>query len=427
MRILLAGVSHKTASVEIRERIAIPPRDYVETVRRLLAAPSIQEGVVLSTCNRSEFYCTAADPEDARRELLSFVEDLGRRNGHSLESCLYTKEGEEAVRHLFCVAASLDSLVVGEPQILGQVKEAYLASSEAKATGFTLDHLFQEALRVGRDVRAHTEIGAYAVSVSSVAVDLAKKIFGHLDDRSALVMGVGETSKLTLKSLTAHGIRQVFVANRTHERSVQVASEVGGTPVEFARILEVLREVDVVVSSTASPRPLIRRDDLGAVMQLRRNRPIFLIDLAVPRDVEPECGLIYNVFLYNIDDLRAVSEENLARREKEAARASEIIEREVERFLRWYRSLEVVPTIVSLRDKIESIRSEEFEKAMSKLGHLPDKDRKVIEQFGTSVVQKILHQPTVRLKGMENDERARGFIHSLRHLFRLDDEEDSKT
>jgi len=426
MRILVAGLSHKTAPVEVRERIAIPSRDYVETVRRLVTAPFIDEGVVLSTCNRSEFYCTTAEPEQARGHLLEFVEELGRRNGHTLSSYLYTKEGEDAVRHLFTVAASLDSLVVGEPQILGQVKEAYLASSEAKATGFTLDRLFQEALRTGRDVRSKTEIGSYAISVSSVAVELAKKIFGQLGDRNALVMGVGEISQLTLRSLVSNGIRQVYVANRTHERSVEVAKEVGGTPVEFSRLLEVLRDVDVVVTSTASPRHLIRRDDLAAAMHLRRNRPIFIIDLAVPRDVEPECGQIYNVFLYNIDDLKAVAEGNLERREKEAARAQAIIDREVERFLGWYRSLEVVPTIVSLREKIDGIRDEEFQKAMSKLSHLSEKDRKVVEQFGTSVVQKILHGPTVRLKGIENDESARGLIHSLRHLFRLDDEEGTK-
>ncbi|MBT5876087.1 MAG: glutamyl-tRNA reductase [Candidatus Latescibacteria bacterium] len=422
MHLNLIGLSHHTAPIDIRDQVALTESVQDRALSLLKASGSkLLEGVVLSTCNRSEVYATTeGDAPDALPVEHLFHEIHGLSRG-VLTPYLYRKSDEAAIRHLFRVVSSLDSMVMGEQQILGQVKNAYLKSLDEQTTGVVLNRLFERALVVGKKVREQTEIGVGAVSVSSVAVELAKKIFKDLSQHTAMLIGAGETGELTARYLADHGIRSIVVANRTVERAVEVANRFNGAGVHIDEGLQMMKDTDIVISSTGADHHILRREDLAEIMRARRNKPIFLIDIAVPRDIDPHVRSVYNVFLYDIDDLQTVADENTDRRKKEAQEAEQIVEGEVMRFLGWYQGLAVTPTIKELRRQADEIRSEELQKTLARLEHLSDGDRQTVEQMSRLIINKLLHTPTVRLKDVSQPGEDIQHLSSIRHLFGLDE------
>lgn len=423
MHLTLIGLSHHTAPLMIRDQVALTESLQSKALTVLKSSGQFLEAVLLSTCNRSEMYATMRgdDPDPAPVETW-FHEIYGLSHG-ALSPYLYRMTNERVIQHLFRVVSSLDSLVIGEQQILGQVKDAYLRSLGEQATGVVLNRLFEKALEVGKLVREVTNISVGSVSVSSVAVELARKIFQNLRNHSAMLIGAGETGELTAQYLVEYGVRKLIVANRTYERAVEVAVRFKGTPVSLEDGLQMMAEVDIVISSTGAPHCVISREQMLGIMRVRRNKPIFLIDIAVPRDIDPLIRTVYNAFLYDLDDLQAVVAENTDRRHKEAEQAERIVEQEVDGFLRWYQGLSVTPTVAHLRQHADDIRTKELEQALSRLKHLSDKDRETIDLMSRSIINKLLHEPTLRLKTSAEAERYH--LHALRHLFGLDDK-DSK-
>ncbi|HWU38613.1 MAG TPA: glutamyl-tRNA reductase, partial [Candidatus Acidoferrum sp.] len=334
---------------------------------------------------------------------------------------LYTHTAAEAVRHVFRVASSLDSLVVGEPQILGQVKAAYTVAQAREATGIILNNLLAQAFHVAKRVRSETGVATSAVSVSSAAVELARKIFGDLAGRSVLIIGAGEMAELALRHLVDDGVRSVLVANRSYDRAVTLARQFDGRAVTFDAIRQEMVGADIVISATSAPHVIIKKDDVQAIILQRRHRPIFLIDIADPRDIDPTCNDLDNVYLYNIDDLQSVVEANLKERKREAERAEAIIDREVEVYLNWLRSLDVVPTIVSLRQRVEEIRGAELQKALLRMGDLTAEQREAMTAMSHAMVNKILHQPMTELKRRAALQDGHLYTGVLRRLFGLEE------
>jgi glutamyl-tRNA reductase len=422
MNFCVLGLSHQTAPVEIREMVAFTPEQQRKGLLALSSSPQVKEAVILSTCNRSEVYALVAPQEGARENLLSFLAEFHQVKADALLPSLYFYEGTRAAGHLFRVAAGLDSMVLGEAQILGQVKEAYFLGLENDKTGTITNKLFHQAIEVGKRVRTETKIGFYSLSVGSVAVDLARKIFGDLSERQALVVGAGETSELVAKALAASGVKTILVTNRTHDKAVEVAQSLGGRAVRFDDLATQMAEADIVISSTGAPHAIIRQADVAQAMKKRRGRPIFLIDIAVPRDIEPQASHVENAFLYDIDDLKAVMEENVKLREQEALVAEKIVEAELGKFQAWLRSREAVPTITALRRRVEDIRKKELERVLPRFKNLSEEDRQKLEAFSQSLTAKFLHEPTTRLlKKAENQEDIEAG-NSLRYLFDLEEE-----
>lgn len=419
MHIVLIGMNHKSAPVEIRERLQLDCGDGGPALAELFAIPEVREVIVLSTCNRVEVLARAADGEAAVERLKEFIFRQGNLDSAELSRCIYIHRDREAVRHLFRVAASLDSLVMGEPQILGQVKEAYRRAVDHRATGVLLNRLVHHALRTAKRVRTETGIAGNAVSVSYAAVELAKKIFGGLHGKKILLVGAGEMSELAARHLLRQGVERILIANRTYARGEELAAAFQGTPVAFERLSEVLPEVDIVIASTGAPGYVITAEMVAAALRRRRNRLLFLIDIAVPRDIDPAAGEIENVYLYNIDHLQDVVDANRETRRAEAQKAEGIVSEEVAVFEAWFNALAVVPTIVALRGKLEGIVRGEFERSAHWLGGLSAEERSRIEGLTASVVNKILHDPIAGLKeeSVERDELP--YVAAVRRLFRL--------
>ncbi|HYL79713.1 MAG TPA: glutamyl-tRNA reductase, partial [Candidatus Acidoferrum sp.] len=410
MEILVLGLSHKSAPIEIRERLFVPERDLPKPLEMLGEASEISERILVTTCNRVEVYAVTEGPVE--RAAAAITDCLARYHSldqSSFRDTLYTYAAGEAVRHVFRVASSLDSMVVGEPQILGQVKGAYAAARAQGAAGVILTNLLEQAFHVAKRVRTETAIASSAVSISSAAVELARKIFGDLAGRTVLILGAGEMAELALRHLLDDGVRSVLVANRTHDRAVALAQQFQGRAVTYESFPQEMVAADIVISSTAAPHLILKKEDVQAIILQRRHRPIFLIDIANPRDIDPACNDIDNVYLYNIDDLQAGVAANLKERQREAERAEVIIEREVEVYLNWLRQQDVVPTIVSLRSRVEQIRSAELSKALGRMGDLTPEQREVVAAMSTAVVNKILHQPMTELR--------RRAVHKEGHLY----------
>ncbi len=420
MEITVVGLNHKTAPVEVREKLSFTARDYAEALAELAAIPGFSEGLILSTCNRTEIYSAAQDAAAAHRFVVDYLSEFHQVPREDFVEHLYHYRGSEAVRHLFLVACGLDAMILGETQILGQVKEAYLTAAQHHTVGKLLHNLFGRALRVGK--RAHTEtvISQNAVSVSYAAVELAKKVFQDLKGRKVLVIGAGKMSELTVRHLVDSGVDQVIVANRTYERAEKLAALFHGKAVEFERIEDWLKRVDVVISSTGAPHLILKKDVLAGVMRARRGRPIFLFDIAVPRDIDPRCQQIGGVFLYDIDDLETVVKANLKERQREAVKIERMIQEEVADFERWLNTLEVIPVIRSLREKAEEIRCLELERALRKLPELDARQRKVVEAMGKRIVNKILNDPTVKIKEYAHGADGGVYLKALRKLFNLE-------
>lgn len=419
MHLAVLGINHKTAPVELREKVSLDEAGCAALTARLLDVEAITELVPLSTCNRTELYAVASRPGAGRREILEALAEVTATDRRELEDCVYFHEGEQAVNHLYRVAGSLDSMVVGEAQILGQIKEAYESSHERESTSILLNRLFRDALGVGKRIRTETKIGENPVSVSSIAVEMAKKIFEDLTGKTVLLIGAGEMTELTATYLIDEGIANILVSNRTIERAQSMARRFDGRAVPFESLADYLPLSDILISSTGAPHYVIRKGQVERAMRMRRNQPIFFIDIAVPRDVDPGVNDVYNAFLYDIDDLNEVAAANAGAREKEARKAEGIIVQEVENFIHWMSSLEVVPTITALREMGEEIKQLELERVIGKLGSLSDDDRKRIEAMASGIVNKILHGPTVELKQAANERGGYLYIESMRRLFKL--------
>ncbi|MBI3600319.1 MAG: glutamyl-tRNA reductase [Nitrospinae bacterium] len=420
MNIIVLGVNHKTAPVEIREKLAFGEKHVEESLNVLQRFPEIKEKVILSTCNRVEIYARVGNVDEGVRRLKDFIYKYHRIHDGELENYFYTYFTEDAIEHLFKVSSSLDSMVVGEPQILGQVKDAYTYAKERKATGMILNQLFEKAFSVAKKVRTETRIAENAVSISYVAVELAKKIFGELEGKTVMIIGAGEMSELAARHLISNGARNILVSNRTFEKAVELARELKASAIRFDSIEDELVRTDIVISSTGAPTFIIKKDMVERVIHQRRNRPIFFIDIAVPRDVEPAINEIENVYLYDIDDLQHVVDANVKEREKESQKAVKIVEKEVGQFLNWLDGLEIVPTITALREKAEAIRQKELEEAFSKLGSVSDKERLVIDNLSSAIVNKLLHTPTMNLKKQIESTDGHWYIKVVRHLFDLE-------
>jgi glutamyl-tRNA reductase len=424
VHLLTIGLSHKTAPVEIREKLSFPRDEIEDALRELLSTVNVSEAVIISTCNRTEIYAVVQDLEGGKKEIVDFLcRNRGVRKNRLLPY-LYSIEDRGVVHHLFEVACSLDSMVLGEAQILGQVKEAYDLAFEANATKAIFNRLFRTSFSVGKRVRTETAISESAVSVSYAAVQLAKTVFEELEGREVMIIGAGEMGELTVRHLLSAGVRKVLVTNRTFKRAEELAREFGGEAIPFERRIEGLIKADIVISSTGAPSYILEKEEMAEAMKARRNRPIFLIDIAVPRDIHPEIGKMYNVFLYDIDDLEKVVEANRKEREKEAQKAQKIIEEEVEGFLDWLCTLEVVPTLKSLRSWAEEIKKAEVDEVLKKLSHLSEGEKNLIQALAHGLVNKILHDPTVKLKECAKKKDGYNYVEALRFLFSLEEKEE---
>ncbi|MEQ1869883.1 MAG: glutamyl-tRNA reductase [Vicinamibacterales bacterium] len=417
MHLFLVGISHRTATVELRERIDFQTRGLGTALQALQARNIAREAVVLSTCNRSELYGVGDDLSVARGALVQFLSDYHGVTRAELEPHIYSVAGTDVARHAFRVAAGLDSLVVGEPQILGQVKEAHGAAALAHTSGPLLNRLFHSSFGVGKRVRTETGLGSGAVSISFAAVALAKKIFGDLKGRSVLVVGAGEMGKLTALHMKSQGVQQVTIVSRTMASAVRTAEAIGGaTAAPWEDLLAQLSAADIVISATGAAAPILKKAQVDSVMRPRRNRPLFIIDIAMPRDVEAAAGEIEQVFLYNVDDLRTTVEENLARRANEVHRAESIVAEEVDKFASWLRSRSAVPIVVSLRQRFDAVRRTELDRLT--VG-LPPEMRERVDDITRLLVEKLLLTPTEQLKAIGDADLVNSYAEALTRVFNL--------
>ncbi|PIQ97801.1 MAG: glutamyl-tRNA reductase [Nitrospinae bacterium CG11_big_fil_rev_8_21_14_0_20_56_8] len=419
--LIMVGVNHKTTPVEIRECLAFTGNKMEDSIERLVSFPEIVEHIILSTCNRVEIYARVRNHDEGIFFLKKFIADYHGLPLDELDRYFYCYRDFQAVEHLFRVSASLDSMVLGEPQILGQVKDAYSQARTLRATGLVLNQLFEKAFMVAKKVREQTGIAERGVSISSAAVELARKIFEDLESHSVMLVGTGEMAELAAKHLISYGVKTVYVASRTFERAASLATRLNGCALDFETFKEDLHKADIIITSTAAPKFIIHKDVVEAAIQKRKNRPMFFIDIAVPRDVEPEVNGLENVYLYDIDDLQAVVDANIKEREKEAEEAMQIIQREVTKFNNWITSLDAVPTIVELRNRAEAIRRQELERTLKKLSHLSEEEKNALHQMTSAIINKILHKPTINLKRKAQSQEGPHYLKVIRHLFHLDD------
>ena len=422
MHLLLVGVSHRTAPVELRERLDFQIRGLPAALQAIAACQATREAVVVSTCNRAEIYTACDDVERARGELVSMVRDFHGVDGATLEAHVYHVADLEVARHLFRVAAGLDSLVVGEPQILGQVKEALSAATAERTAGPLLTRLFHSSFGVGKRVRTETSLGSGAVSIGFAAVALARKIFGDLEGRNVLVVGAGEMGKLTALHMKSQGVSRITIVSRTMAHATRTAEAIGGASVAPWEDMDAaLSASDIVITATGAAAPILTKARIEAVMRTRRNRPLFLIDIALPRDVEAAAGEIEQVFLYNIDDLQTTVRENMARRESETARSQAIVDEEVDKFAAWLRARGAIPTVVALRTHFEQVWRSELHRLEPKMSSLSPEARQRVEDITRLVVEKLLLTPTEQLKALGGDtDTLAAHAEALRRLFGLD-------
>jgi len=420
MNIIVVGLSHKTATVEIREKVAFSPNQIDKPLRELVALDGIIEGVIVSTCNRVEIYVTTRDIAGGIARVKRFLADYHRISLETLEPHLYSYHSEAAIRHVFRVASSLDSMVVGEPQILGQIKTSYGYAAEYKTSGIILNRFLHKAFSVAKRVRTETKIASSAVSVAFAAVELAKKILGDLSDKTVMLIGAGEMCELAAKHFMNSGARGVMVTNRTFERAERLAEEFSGEAVRFEELFEHLHRADIVLSSTGAPHVIIGPKDVEGVLKKRRSKPMFFIDIAVPRDIDPKVDDVDNAYLFTVDNLQEIVQANLAQRNLEAEKAEEIISQEIGQFFKWLSSLEVTPTIVALRTRFDEIRRTELGKTLAGWKELPPDAEKRLEALTMAMMNKLLHAPTTVLKTAGQGGRVDLYVDALRQLFDLE-------
>jgi glutamyl-tRNA reductase len=416
MTFQLIGVNHRSAPLEVRERLAISEAKLPEAVQRLAQHPGVDEAMIVSTCNRVELL---ARSQNGAADLRSFVRDYFQMAQSDFDKHLYEFKDKDAICHVFRVTSSLDSMVVGEPQILGQVKEAYAVARAVGTLSSELDALVTRAFAVAKKVRNETQVGTTAVSVASVAVDLAKKIFGSLAGKTVYLVGAGKMSELAARHLLAHGAASMFVANRTYERAEQLAHKFGGQAIRFEQLYETADKADIVITSTGAPHAIFRREHGERFLLRRRNKPMFFIDIAVPRDVDPEVNKLDGIFVYDIDDLQQVVTSHVADRGREAQRAEQIVTVEADRFIAQLRTADVVPTIVSLQEHLETIRQAEIDRVRGRLGALSPEQELAIETMTRGIINKIMHTPITTLKTAAREQQATTVIDLVRRIFNL--------
>ncbi len=416
--IVLLGVNHKTTPLAVREKLALTG-GYEEPLAALGRLDAIREYYLLSTCNRVEVLFTCRDVREARKQVLDLL-FAGSASREEMKNYIYQYEDQEAINHLFLVASSLDSMIVGEAQILGQLKDAFRHASCQKTSGLILNKLLHKSFSVAKRVRTETRIGANAVSISYAAVELARKIFGNLDDKRVLLVGAGEMAELAAEHLVGQGVSEVVVANRTLERAVKLARRFDGRAVALDELVEQLKSVDIIISSTGASDLILRKKDVQSVMRERRNQPLFFIDIAVPRDLDPEINELDNIYLYDIDDLKHVVEMNKSERDKEAVKARRIVEEETLKFSQWLENIELTPTIIELRSMADDICKKELAKTLGKLDHLSAREKKSIEKMAAAITSRMLHYPLQYLKSDNPCGDRRDKVNTVRTLFRLD-------
>lgn len=422
MNIIVVGLNHKTADVEVRERLAFNGERLIEGLEGLLRLPGINGVLIISTCNRVEIYSAVLDPDSASETIKAFLVNFHSINKDVLDRSLYILRGREAIRHIFRVASSLDSMVVGEPQILGQLKDAFEFALQKRATDYVLNKVIKKAISVAKRVRTETRIAENAVSISFAAVELAKKIFTDLSDKAFMLLGAGEMAELAARHLISSGVKTVLIANRTFERGCELAKEFNGRAVRFEDFLKEMAYTDILICSTGAPDYVLRKSDMHVVMKERRQKPMFLIDISVPRNIDPSINEIDNVYLYDVDDLQGVVDANIMERKKEAEKAERIIEEETEALQKWASSLDSVPTVVALRNVAENIKREEVQKVINKFPNLGEKEKRAIDYMASAIINKLLHPPTVALK--EDSEDRETLIATIRKLYGLNGEDE---
>ncbi len=416
--LIIVGVNHKVAPVEIREKLA-HKGSCEEPVVGIIELPGCRECCFLGTCNRVEVICATDGSEEFARSLRQFLFSRSALSDEEAQKYSYTHVGEDAIHHLFSVASSLDSMIVGEPQILGQLKKAYRAAVENKTVGAILNRFINKSFSVAKRVRTETNIGGNAVSISFAAVQLAKKIFGSLERKRVMLLGAGEMAELAAEHLLTQGIEEVVVANRTLSNAVTLAHRFGGRAVSLEEFVPQLESIDILISSTGATDLVLRKDQVKPIMRQRMNSPLFLIDIAVPRDLDPALNDLDNVYLYDIDNLTDVVEVNKSERQKEADSAARIVKEETINFGHWIEGLAVKPTIVALRAKVESIKQAELEKTLAHLADLTPKQKKSVEIMATAIVNKVLHHPTLYLKSDADKNAQQNRINLVREMFDL--------
>jgi glutamyl-tRNA reductase len=421
MRYQLIGVNHNSAPVEVRERLAIPESRLPDTCRDLTAHPGIEEGMIISTCNRVE---VITHTTNGSADLRGFLHDHFHLTAEELDAHLYEFREKDAVRHVFRVASSLDSMVVGEAQILGQVKEAYATARAVGSVRGQLDQLFTRAFAVAKRVRSETAVGSSSVSIASVAVELAKKIFGSLQGKTVFIVGAGKMSELAARHLMAHGCASIFVSNRTYERAIGLAQKFDGQAIKFDDLYDSCDRADIVITSTGAPHAIFRREHGEQFLARRKNRPMFFIDIAVPRDVAPEMAKLDGIFTYDMDDLQQAVTSHVADRRKEAELAEAIISSEVENFKARFEArlhtLDVVPTIVSLQDHLETIRRAEIDRVRGRMGPLTPEQEMAVESLTRGIINKVMHTPITTLKTAAREAEATTVIDVVKRLFNLE-------
>jgi len=420
MKFVITGVSHNTAPVEVRERLAFDAPSLAAALSDLEARGGLCEALILSTCNRVEIAVTAEEGADPHGVVEQFLAESRKLEPEWLQPYLYRYEDQEAIRHLFRVAAGLDSMIIGEPQILGQLKAAYAAAKAQGTVRNFLETVLTRAFSVAKRVRSETGIGESAVSVGYAAVELAREIFGSLAGKKVMIVGAGKMSELAARHLHRSGATRIFVTNRTYQRAREMAGAFQGTIIEYDRFLAFLPEIDILIASSGAPHYILRKSEMRRVIEARRNRPMFLIDIAVPRNIEPAVNEIDNVFLYDIDDLQKVVDVNLGERRKRAELAEQIIADEVERLIARLKAREVTPTIVSLQDQLEQIRAAELDRVRSKLGPLTPQQEEALEALTRGIISKIAHGPISELRRQAGQPNGSEVIEAIRRVFRLD-------
>jgi len=426
MAIIVFGLNHRSAPLEVREKLAFPVTGLTEALGRLSGLQQVHEAMILSTCNRTELLGRVSpngtgDPAETFRQFLATEKNVPC---HELDRYCYRMVDREAIHHLFRVTASLDSMVLGEAQVLGQVKEAYQAALRANCLGDVLNPLLRKALGVAKKIRTETGIARHPVSISHAAVSLARTIFEDLEGRRILLIGAGKMSELAARHLMERGIRTVFVANRNYSRAVELARSFKGEAVHFDRIFDFLQEVDIVISSTAAPHHILKHEDVSRLIRFRKNRPIFFIDIALPRDIDPRVNTIDNVYLYDMDDLSGVVNASQTERAAEAKLAEDIVQREAEAFYAWTQTLDLSPVIVGLRNKMNQLRQGELERFQHRLGDMTSQQRKTLDEMTEALLNKILHAPIRALKNAVQKEGGPDRVRFFREIFAIDESSD---
>jgi glutamyl-tRNA reductase len=424
MKIAVVGLNHKTADVELREKLAFNGPKLEEGLQKIKEIPGIRETIIISTCNRVEIYLHVQDVEKAYAAIKDFFVEYFEIRRDSLDTALYLHKDMVAVKHVFRVASSLDSMVVGEPQILGQLKDAFDFALEKKATGVLLNRLLKKSISVAKRVRTETRIAENAVSISFAAVELAKKIFTDLAGKSFMLLGAGEMAELAAKHMMNNGVKDIIVANRTYERGCELSREFDGRAIRFEDFPAELVHTDIVICSTGASTFVLHKEHMQKVMKERKQKPVFIIDISVPRNVDPGINDMDNVYLYDVDDLRGVVDSNISERQKEAAKAEAIVEDEIETFRKWMMTLNSVPTVIALRERAEAIRKDELERFFNRFPSLGEKERKAIEGMAGGIINKLIHAPTVALKNDAEDKDM--LIALIKRLYDLNGEDNEK-